>query len=89
MIRFIRYTGAWRKASAEGFTFVRGEYLGVPKRIAERLLLNPDFEERLDVAEPTAPVPVPPEPPVELDEEDLVEEEPEEEPTYFPFDLNL
>lgn len=89
MIRFVRYIGSWRQASAEGFTFVKGEYLGVPRSVAERLLLNPDFEERLDAAEPTAPVPVQPEPPVEPDEPELVEDDDEDDLNASELDLNV
>ena len=68
MIRFITYVGAWKRATIEGFTFVRGEYLGIPKRLAERILLNADFAER-PAAHAPAPAPVLVEPEVVPTEE--------------------
>lgn len=71
MIRFITYVGAWKGASIEGFSFVKGEYLGVPARIAERILRNADFQERpADAVAPDAPPSLEAEPDVDATPEE-------------------
>ena len=82
MIRFITYVGSWKAATIEGFSFVKGEYLGIPARIAERILLNADFQERSDM-------PVPPASPSPVEAEPVVEETPEEPVPPSPTDPDL
>jgi len=72
VIRFVTYVGPWAGATIEGFTFVKGEYLGLPARLAERVLRNPEVQER--PATPVPPAPLAPEPlPVEPVIDDIPE----------------